>query len=84
MYKSTFFDEIIKALQKSGDVTLAYYFQHEQMMNELRQRQMYEQMVHDAANEVLSRLSATADVTEIFDKIEGLNKAIENLGKGGN
>lgn len=31
--------------------------------------------------EVLSRISATVDVTEIFDAIDGLNEKIESLGK---
>lgn len=31
--------------------------------------------------EVLSRISATVDVSEIFDAIDGLNEKIESLGK---
>ena len=31
--------------------------------------------------EVLARISATVDVTEIFDAIDGLNDKIESLGR---
>lgn len=40
-----------------------------------------EQLVNETAQEVLSRLHATVDVTEIIEKIEELEKLLNKLGK---
>lgn len=38
-------------------------------------------MKTEIIEEVLSHITATVDVTEIFNAIDGLNEKIENLGK---
>lgn len=40
-----------------------------------------EKMVDEIVNEVLSRLSISADTTEAIQKIEQLSNSIQNLGK---
>ena len=40
-----------------------------------------EKMVNEIVNEVLSRLSISADTTEAIQKIEQLSNTIQNLGK---
>ncbi len=74
-----FFYQFTDFLRKTGDVTLAYTFQKEMMNQQLYKQMEHEQIVHEAAEEVLSRLSATVDVQEIFDKIDGLNNKIDSL-----
>ena len=51
------------------------------MIDEENHRREMEQMKEKIVQEVLSRISATVDVTEIFDAIDGLNEKIESLGK---
>ena len=46
--------------------------------NQQRER---EKLVKDVADEVLSRISATVDVTDILDEIEEIQKALDKLGK---
>ncbi|MGM9548768.1 MAG: hypothetical protein ACI3V5_02860 [Faecousia sp.] len=51
------------------------------MIDEENHGREMEQMKEEIVQEVLSRISATVDVTEIFDAIDGLNEKIESLGK---
>ena len=51
------------------------------MIDEENHRREMEQMKEEIIQEVLSRITATVDVTEIFDAIDGLNEKIESLGK---
>lgn len=74
-----FIYQFAEFLRKVGDVNLSYTFQKEMMNQQLYKQIEHEQIVHEAAEEVLSRLSATADAQEIFDKIDGLNDKIDSL-----
>jgi hypothetical protein len=49
-----------------------------ELMNKQRER---EKLVKDVADEVLSRISATVDVSEIVSEIEEIQKALNKLGK---
>jgi hypothetical protein len=49
-----------------------------ELMNKQRER---EKLVKDVADEVLSRISATVDVSEIVSEIEEIQKALDKLGK---
>lgn len=60
---------------------LRWQFQKDMMKQSLYERQEREQLVTDVANEVLSRISATVDASEIFDTIDRLNDRINNLGR---
>ena len=74
-----FIYQFAEFLTKTGDATLAYTFQKEMMNQQLYKQMEHKQIVHEAAEEVLSRLSATVDVQEIFDKIDGLKDKIDSL-----
>ena len=50
-------------------------------IDEANRRQEMEQMKEEIVQDVLSRISATVDVSEIFDAIDGLNEKIESLGR---
>ena len=61
--------------------TLNLMYHNSMMIDEENRRREMEQMKEEIVQEVLSRISATVDVTEIFDAIDGLNEKIESLGK---
>ena len=41
----------------------------------------HDRLVQETANEVLSRISATVDVSEVIAEIDELQRHIDNLGK---
>ena len=63
-----FFNYFIRGMDRKAQAQLNLMYTHYRLIEEIIQ-------------EVLSRISATVDVTEIFDAIDGLNEKIESLGK---
>ena len=74
-------DRMIMALQNTGDVMLRYQFQKDMMRESQLSKREHDQLISETAEEVLSRLHATVDVTEIIEKIEELEKLLNKLGK---
>ena len=81
MKEKSLFERYLLAIQNTGDIMLRWQFQKDMMKQSLYERQEREQLVHDAASEVLSRLSATVDASEIFDAIDDLEDRLNDLGK---
>lgn len=54
------------------------------MLDSLLEKREREQLVNDVAHEVLSRLSATVDVSEIIKEIEDLKRELDQFYKGFN
>ncbi len=79
--KDWLFQSLISGLDKSMQTTLNMMYYNSMMIDEMNHRREMEQMKEEIVQEVLSRISATVDVTEIFDAIDGLNEKIESLGK---
>ena len=79
-YKSAF-ERYLEAMEKTGDAVLAWQYQKEMMKQSLLDREERNALIQDVANEVLKRISATVDVSEIILEIERLKKAIDSLGK---
>lgn len=75
------FQSLISGMDKSMQTTLNRMYHNSIMIDEMNHRREMEQMKEEIVQEVLSRISATVDVTEIFDAIDGLNEKIESLGK---
>ena len=75
------FNTLLRAIEKTGDTMLAYQFQKDMMYDEIRQRAEREKMIDEIAQRVLSRISATVDVSEIIKSIDELNDRINRLGK---
>ena len=75
------FNTLLRAIEKTGDTMLAYQFQKDMMYDEIRQRAEREKMIDEIAQRVLSRISATVDVSEIIKSIDDLNDRINKLGK---
>ena len=75
------FQSLISGMDKSMQTTLNRMYHNSIMIDEMNHRREMEQMKEEIVQEVLSRISATVDVTEIFEAIDGLNEKIESLGK---
>lgn len=75
------FRYFISGMDQKMQAQLSLMFAHNKIMAEEEHRREMEQMKEEIVQEVLSRISATVDVTEIFDAIDGLNEKIESLGK---
>lgn len=75
------FDYFINGMEKEMQATLRMMYLNSCRIDEENRRREMEQMKGKIVQEVLSRISATVDVTEIFDAIDGLNEKIESLGK---
>ena len=79
--KDWMFQSLISGMDKSMQATLNMMYHNSMMIDEMNHRREMEQMKEEIIQEVLSRISATVNVTEIFDAIDGLNEKIESLGK---
>ena len=78
MYNDVF-RSLIYDLQNRKEYNLAYQLQRDLMMNELYDRQKWEQIKKEITDDVMSRIkiNISADTTIIDELI----KKIENLGK---
>ena len=79
MKQKSLMERMLQAAQNTGDATLNWYYQKQMMMDSLLERREREQLVNDVAHEVLSRLSATVDVSDIVDDIDELRRALEKF-----
>ena len=75
------FSYLISGFEKSMQATLNMMYAHSNMIDELNRRREMEQMKKEIADDVISRISATVDVSEIFEAIDGLNDKINSLGR---
>lgn len=75
------FSYLISGFEKSMQATLNMMYAHSNMIDELNHRLEMEQMKKEIADDVISRISATVDVSEIFEAIDGLNDKIDSLGR---
>lgn len=75
------FSYLISGFEKSMQATLNMMYAHSNMIDELNHRLEMEQMKKEIADDVISRISATVDVSEIFEAIDGLNDKINSLGR---
>lgn len=81
MREKSMFERYLEAAQKTGDITLRWWYQKQMAKEALLSKVEHDRLVHDTANEVLSRISATVDATEIIEAIDDIQRRIDNLGK---
>ena len=79
--KDCMFDYFIQGMDEKMQTTLNMMYLNSCMIDEENRRREMEQMKEEIVQDVLSRISATVDVSEIFDAIDGLNEKIESLGR---
>lgn len=79
--KDFMFSYLISGFEKSMQATLNMMYARSNMIDEENHRREMEQMKKEIADDVISRISATVDVSEIFDAIDRLNDKINGLGR---
>ena len=79
--KEILFDYFIKGMEENMQITLKMMYLNSCNIDEANHRREMEQMKEEITQDVLSHISATVDVSEIFDAIDGLNEKLESLGK---
>ena len=79
--KDILFNSLIRGLDKTAQATLNMMYTRSQMIDEYNHQREMEQMKKEIAADVLSRISATVDVSEIIEQIEELRRAIDSLGR---
>ena len=79
--KDCMFDYFIQGMDEKMQTTLNMMYLNSCNIDEANRRREMEQMKEEIVQDVLSRISATVDVSEIFDAIDGLNEKIESLGR---
>ena len=77
MKQKSWFDRYLEAVEKSGDITLRWWYQKQMLKEELLSKREHDRLVHDTANEVLSRI----DATEIIEAIDEIQRRLDDLGE---
>ena len=81
MRQKSMMERYLEAAQKSGDITLRWWYQKQMAREALLSKAEHDRLVHDTANEVLSRIDATVDVTEIIEAIDEIQRRLDELGE---
>ena len=82
MYKyNSQFNRLIDALAKSGDITLRWQFQKEMMKQRFFAESELDALADRLMPHIVSRLSATVDVSDVIKAIKELENSIDDLGR---
>lgn len=76
-----FIREIARILSNTGHETLSFLFQREQAKQSILSRYERAQLKDEIINDIMLRIHATVDVTEIVQEIDELRNSIERSGK---
>ena len=72
-------DKMLYALQKAGDISLAYAFQREMAKSQILEKDFYNRIVQDVTKQVLENIRVTVDISDAIMQIEELKRAIDSL-----
>lgn len=75
----TMLELMLDAAQNTGDIMLRYQYQKDMIKQGYFDRMEREAWKKEIAADVLSRISATVDVSEVVQEIEQLRKELEHL-----
>ena len=75
------FNYFISGMEKEMQAQLRYMYTRNNLLNEYEHRQEMERMKKEVTEDVLSRISIMFETGEALNKINALNKAIEQLGE---
>lgn len=75
------FQYLIGDMDKNKQATLAMMYHNSCNIDEMNHRHEMERMKKEITEAVISRISATVDVSEIIDQIEELRRIIDSLGR---
>lgn len=76
----TLFEYSMRGLENKLQSELALFYQHQMMIEQFRHSKEMEQMKQEIIDEVLSRISVSADITNVIQEIDRIDRAIKNLG----
>ena len=79
MQQKTIFDRYLQAVENTMEITLRWWYQKNMMKSSIFESQEKEQLINEVAERVLSRISATVDAEEVFNKIDELQEKIDSL-----
>lgn len=74
-----FFRYLISGMDSKMQANLSLMYSRGKFFDEYSHSQEMEQMKKEIAEDVLSRISATVDVTEVIQEIEGLRREMDKL-----
>lgn len=80
MIENYLFNQMLNGLDNKLQAQLALYFNHQMMIEQFRHSKEMEQMKQEIIDEVLSRISVSADITNVIQEIDRIDRAIKNLG----
>ena len=80
MLQKSLLDWSLKGLDSKLQAQLSLYYNHQMMIEQFRHSKEMEQMKQEIIDEVLSRISVSADVTNAVQQIEKLKETINKLG----
>ena len=75
--QKSMFERFLDSVEKTGDITLRYYFQKEMMMNDILDRQQREKLKEEIIQELIPRVKVVLDE----QAIKQLSEMLKNLGK---
>ena len=75
------FNYFISGMEESMQAQLRYMYSRNSMLNEYQRRQEMERMKKEITEDVLSRISIMFETGEALEKVNALNKAINQLGE---
>ena len=74
-----FIQALLRGLDKSIDPAVRMVLSHQLAKERLVSQRERQKLVEEITAEVIKRISATADVTDIVNKIESLKKELQSL-----
>lgn len=75
------FNYFISGMEKEMQAQLRFMYSRNSLYKEIEHRQEMERMKKEITEDVLSRISIMFETGEALNKINALNKAIEQLGE---
>lgn len=75
--QSSMFERFLDSVERTGDITLRYYFQKEMMMNDILDRQQREKLKEEIIAEIMPRISVKLNEEALYQ----LDELLRNLGR---
>lgn len=75
--QSSIFERFLDSVERTGDITLRYYFQKGMMMNDIFDRQYREKLKEEIIQELIPRVKVVLDE----QAIKQIDEMLKNLGK---
>lgn len=81
MRKNDIFEYFISGMEKGLQAQLRIWYNHQQMLDQYRNKQEREKLKREIKQEVLAEIQLSTDVEQAILDIKALNDEINKLGK---